>query len=112
MDYVVLSILWSAWCVVHSAMISLTVNDWLKTRLASWYRFYRLFFNLVALTTLIPLIIYSRSLTGPVLFRWEGYMTIVQIALFIIVTSLFISGGLRYDMLRFLGIRQISNNKL
>lgn len=111
MEYLALIILWSIWCAIHSGMISLTVNDYLKNRLGSYYKFYRLFYNLVALTTLIPLILYSLSLKGLVLFRWEGYMTIVQIALLIIVMSLFISGGLKYDMLQFFGIRQIKSGK-
>ena len=111
MEYLALIILWSIWCAIHSGMISLTVNEYLKNRLGSYYKFYRLFYNLVALTTLIPLILYSLSLKGLVLFRWEGHMTIVQIALLIIVMSLFISGGLKYDMLQFLGIRQIKSGK-
>jgi protein-S-isoprenylcysteine O-methyltransferase Ste14 len=92
-------------------MISLTVTGHLKKILGSYYKFYRLFFNLVALTTFIPLIIYSKSLKGPVLFRWEGYLTIIQIALLIIVMSLFISGLFKYDILQVLGIRQIKSGK-
>jgi len=111
MEYLGLIILWSIWCAIHSGMISLTVNDYLKISLGSYYKFYRLFFNLVALTTLIPLMLYSLSLKGPVLFRWEGYMMIVQIVLLIIAMSLFISGGLKYDMLQFFGIRQIKSGK-
>ena len=38
-------------------------------------------------------------------------MTIVKIALLTIVISLFISGGLKYDMLQFFGIRQIKSGK-
>jgi protein-S-isoprenylcysteine O-methyltransferase Ste14 len=92
-------------------MISLTVTAYLKARLGSKYRFYRLFYNLVALATFIPLISYSVQLKGMVLFRWEGYMTIVQIALLIIVLLLFISGGMKYDMLQLFGIRQIKSGK-
>jgi hypothetical protein len=79
-------------------MISLTVTDYLKKILGSYYKFYRLFFNLVAFTTFIPLIFYSKSLKGLILFRWEGSLTIVQIALLIIVMSLFIAGLFKYDI--------------
>ena len=111
MEYLALIILWSIWCFIHSSMISLTVTDYLKNRLGIYYKFYRLFYNLAALSTFIPLILYSLSLKGSVLFRWEGYMTIVQIALLTIVILLFISGGLKYDMLQFFGIRQIKSGK-
>jgi len=59
MEYLALIILWGIWCSIHSGMISLTVTDYLKNRSGKYYRFYRLFYNLVALTTLIPLILYS-----------------------------------------------------
>ena len=111
MEYILLIILWIIWCIIHSSMISLTVTGYLKKRLGSYYKFYRLFFNLFALATLIPLILYSLSLRDRVLFRWEGSMIIIQIALLIIVLSLFITGALKYDMLRFLGIRQIKSGK-
>jgi protein-S-isoprenylcysteine O-methyltransferase Ste14 len=111
MEYLVLILLWITWCVIHSGMISLTVTGYLKNVLGSFYKFYRLFFNLIALTTFIPLIFYSKSLKGPVLFRWEGYLTIIQIALLIIVISLFISGLYKYNIMQVLGIRQIKSGK-
>ncbi|MBT8350093.1 MAG: hypothetical protein KJO26_02495 [Deltaproteobacteria bacterium] len=111
MDYLVLIILWTLWCTIHSGMISLTVNRCLKNRSGSYYKYYRLFYNLVALITIVPVILYSLSLKSPVLFRWQGYMIIFQIALFIIVVALFISGGLKYDLLQFLGIKQIQSGE-
>ena len=54
MKYVVLIVLWIIWCAIHSWMTSLSFNHYLKSKLPKYYRFYRLFFNLVALITLIP----------------------------------------------------------
>ena len=92
-------------------MISITVTGYLKKRLGSYYKFYRLFFNLFAFSTLIPLILYSLSLRERIIFRWEGSLIIIQIALLIIAMSLFVAGALKYDMLRFLGIRQVKSGK-
>jgi len=92
-------------------MISITVTDYLKKSLGSYYKFYRLLFNLIALTTFILLVLYTKSLKSPFLFRWEGYLTIIQIALLIIAMSLFISGLFKYDVLQVLGIRQIKSGK-
>ena len=111
MEYFALIIFWITWCATHSGMISLTVKDFLKSRLGSYYRFYRLFYNLVALTTIIPLVFYSQSLKGLVLFRWEGYMTIVQGALLIIVIALVVPGCLKYDLLQLFGFKQIRYGK-
>jgi methanethiol S-methyltransferase len=111
MQYTTLIILWIVWCAIHSGMISLTLNAYLKIKFGRYYKFYRLFYNLVALITLIPLFLYSQSLKGPVLFQWEGYMTFIQFSLLAIVITLFIAGGIKYDMLQFSGIRQIKSGK-
>ncbi len=112
MEYVTLIILWCMWCGIHSGMIASSVVSYLKNKLGSHYKYYRLFYNLVAVATLFPLVIYNRTIQSPILFSWQGYLTIIQIILLIVVISLFIAGGLKYDMLQLLGIRQIKSGKI
>ncbi len=81
MDHFLLAIFWIVWCVLHSGMISLTATEFLKRRLRAHYRFYRLFFNLLAVATIIPVILYAQSLEGPALFRWEGFLIVFQVLL-------------------------------
>lgn len=107
MNYVVLAGLWIIWCALHSGMIWVIVTDNLKRRLGNNFRFYRLFFNLTAIVTIIPVILYGRSLRSPVIFRWEGFMIILQLLLFVMGIWLLIAGARHYDMLQFLGLRQI-----
>ena len=111
MKYLYLIILWTLWCFIHSAMISLNVVEYLKSRFGEYYKYYRLFYNLVAVITLIPLVLYSKSLYGPALFVWEGYLIYIRIILAVTVAALFISGSFKYDMLILLGIRQIKSGK-
>jgi len=107
MSYLILVVLLSIWCTIHSGMISLTVTNYIKNRFGGYSRFYRLFFNLFALTTLIPIILYGKTLKEQLLFRWEGYLIILQVFLIVMAILLFISGGRKYDLLQFFGIRQI-----
>jgi protein-S-isoprenylcysteine O-methyltransferase Ste14 len=107
MNYFVLAVLWIIWCAIHSAMISVTATEYLKRRFGSHLRFYRLLFNLVAIATLIPVILYGQSIQGPVVFRWEGFMIVFQVLLLTIAVLLFFAGARHYDMLQFLGLRQI-----
>jgi uncharacterized membrane protein YhaH (DUF805 family) len=72
-NYMLLSLLWIAWCVVHSFLISITLTDLLKRTMGDKYRFYRLFFNIFSLATFVPLLMYSRLLRTEPLFTWEGY---------------------------------------
>jgi len=66
-----------------------------------------LVFNLVAIATIIPVILYGKSIQGHVVFRWEGFMIVFQVLLLTIAVLLFFAGARHYDMLQFLGLRQI-----
>lgn len=107
MEPFILAVLWILWCVVHSGMISMTATAYLKRRLGRHFRLYRLFFNLVSVVTLIPVIAYERSLPGPILFRWEGFLIVIQVILLISAVLLFLAGAKHYDLLQFAGLRQI-----
>jgi protein-S-isoprenylcysteine O-methyltransferase Ste14 len=88
-------------------MISLRATEYLKRRLGSGFRFYRLVFNLVATATIIPVILYGQSIRGAVVFRWEGFMIVFQVLLLGMAVLLFLAGARHYDMLQFLGLHQI-----
>ena len=88
-------------------MISLTVTRYLRSVLKHGYRFYRLFFNTVAVTTLIPVVLYSNSVERQLLFAWSGPWLVLKWAIFAGGVLLIVAGSRHYDMLQFLGIRQI-----
>jgi protein-S-isoprenylcysteine O-methyltransferase Ste14 len=102
-----LAVFWIIWCALHSGMISVTATGYLKRWLGKRFRIYRLIFNLVALVTLIPVIIYEQGLRGPMLFRWEGFLILFQVILLISALLLFLAGARHYDLLQFSGLRQI-----
>ncbi|MFC1678921.1 methyltransferase family protein [Elusimicrobiota bacterium] len=107
MDHAGLAAAWVLWCALHSGMISLTATDLLKKKFGSRYRFYRLFFNLISVLTLIPVIVYTESLRGGVLFESTGPARACQAALLLAGIALFIAGARHYDLLQLLGFRQI-----
>jgi len=112
-DYILLSLLWIAYCVVHSALISITVTDFLERALRDKYRFYRLFFNIFSVGTLVPLFMYSNSARWEteLLFSWEGHLRIIQYCLIALAAILVLTGARHYSMLQFLGIQQILQEK-
>ncbi len=77
--------------------------------LASGYRFYRLFFNLFSIATLVPLVMYSHSarFSSEPLFAWSGYWRIPRYCLIALGVVLFVAGARHYSMLQFLGIQQL-----
>jgi protein-S-isoprenylcysteine O-methyltransferase Ste14 len=102
-----LSLLVIAWCILHSATISVSVTEYFKKRLGHRFRFYRLFFNLVAILTLIPVTLFAYSVRTQAIFSWNGYMRIGQVFLLGVAVLLFLLGGRHYDLRQVLGIKQI-----
>jgi hypothetical protein len=104
-----LALLWTLYCVVHSALISVKISNYFRRVLGNGYRFYRLCFNIFSLATLIPLVLYSRShrfRTAP-LFSWSGYWRIFQLFLIVLAGVLIIAGARRYSLRVFFGIQQL-----
>ena len=112
-DYILLSLLWIAYCVVHSALISIKVMDFLKRVLGAKYRFYRLFFNTFSVGTLIPLLIYSHSArwSTELLFAWKGPMRLIPYGMIALGAILLLTGARHYSVFQFLGIKQIMQER-
>jgi protein-S-isoprenylcysteine O-methyltransferase Ste14 len=107
LKYLFLALAWTAYCTLHSAMISETVTRLLKRRLGDSFRFYRLCFNSVAVLTLIPVLSYSHSLRQEAIFRWEGVWLVLQYPLMACGILLVIAGGRHYSLGQFVGISQL-----
>lgn len=106
-QYVWLVMGWVGWCSLHTGLISLPVTTYLQQRFDEKYRYYRIVYNMIAVVTLIPVLLYTVSIQGRVVFGWEGPYRIAQALLAISAVVLFLTGARRYDILRFLGIRQL-----
>ena len=107
MKYALLALIWLTWCYVHSVLISLTVTGYLKHCLGDRFRYYRVVYNGLALSTLIPVALYAYSIRSEPLFSWEGYWRVIQAFLLAASLFLFVAGGRHYDGLTFLGLRQL-----
>ena len=106
-QYIILFTATTAWCALHSAMISVRVTQTLQKRTGAQFRYYRLFFNFVALFSLIPLIFYKRTLQTEPFFDWDGYLRIVQILFIALAFVFFFLGAKKYDARRFFGLAQL-----
>ena len=107
MKYIILAALWSSWCFLHSALISLRVIAYLKRRFGDRFRYYRFMYNYFALVTLVPVALYAYSIRSEPLFSWQGYWSFMRGVLLVASLFLFLAGGRHYDGLAFLGVRQL-----
>ena len=92
-------------------MITETATGFLEGRLGASFRFYRLFFNAIALLTLIPVLAYSLSLKGQPMLRWEGAGLVLRYVLVVCGVVLLIAGGRHYSLRQFVGISQLRGTR-
>ncbi len=104
-------LLWILWCSLHSTLVATPVTDWLKKSWGRQFRFYRLFFSVFSVATLVPLIAYSIHIEGGPVFRWEGPWIIAKYGLLATAIFLFYAGGRHYSLGQLLGIRQIKTGR-
>ncbi len=112
MKYYYLTLLWVLWCFFHSLLITPLVTDFLKRKLLSSYKYFRLFYNVFALATFIAISRYASTLPKELLYKPDGYLLILQLLIFIISILLFVVGTKNYDIKQFLGITQLSDSDL
>lgn len=111
MPYVILFFLWVGWCGLHSGLITKSVTEYLQLRLGKWAPYYRLFYNGMALVTLMPVVGYTFSIEKPPVFCWDGWLHVFQGLLLVLAGFLFMGGAKRYDLAQFIGLRQIREGK-
>ena len=108
MKYLLVVLLWTAYCSLHSYLISIRFTRQVARQLKSYYAFYRLFYVVVSIVLLIPLIDYTVHADGAVPIAYPMPLNVLRYVL--IGGSLIMFGWaffLNYDLLSFLGIRQI-----
>ncbi len=111
-EYLVLSVLWIVFCILHSVLLNPVVMDFFREKLKHRYCYYRLLYNIFAVITISPPFIYYVFLPSDMLWRWNGYWIIPQAVLLIIAGLLFFYGVLHYNWMEFIGLQQIKDKRL
>jgi methanethiol S-methyltransferase len=108
MKYLIIVILWTAYCALHSYLISTGFTNLMNRLLKKYYAFYRLFYILISLFLLIPLIKYTGQLDDNVIFIYGHYLDILRhVLMYGSLLMFFWAFFFDYDSLSFFGIRQI-----
>ncbi len=95
---------WVAFGVVHSALASRAGTAFLERRFGAYHR---LVYSGVAFATLAPLLVYSASVRGEPILRWQGPLRALPYALLAGAVALFLAGGRHYSLRRLLGFAQL-----
>ncbi len=103
---ITLALLWIIWCILHSLLITTSVNIWFRKKSGMHLGLYRLGYILFSIITLIPVLYYQYTLPQHLLFSWRGSLRPVQVFLLLYAVILFWYGKKNYDMDYFLGLAQ------
>jgi methanethiol S-methyltransferase len=107
MEYFILAVLWITFCVLHSALISTTFTNFLKNKTGNTFRFYRLFYNIFSIVTLIPVVLYTLSVKQQPFFVWDRFLLPIKYILLAWGIIFIIMGARRYSFAQIAGIIQI-----
>ena len=108
MDYLLIALMWTGYCALHSFLISISFTNLMKRSLKGYYAFYRLSYVVISLVLLIPLINYSVQTEGGAIITYSLPFTIIRYVLTAVSLLIFIKAFFfDYDFLTFFGIRQL-----
>jgi len=110
MEYLFVAILWIGYCALHSYLISIGFTNLMTRLLKNYYAFYRLFYILISLVLLIPLINFTSQSDTRIIITYEYPLSIVRyILMWGALLMFFWAFFFNYDSLSFFGIRQMLN---
>jgi protein-S-isoprenylcysteine O-methyltransferase Ste14 len=98
------------WCIFHSALISTSVTNLAGKKLGSKLKFYRIAYNTFSFISLLFILWFASNHKGQELFSFQGMWQVIRFIVFIAGMYLLIAGAKAYDLLSFLGFRQIKED--
>lgn len=108
MKYIILSLVWSGYCALHSFLISIRFTNFLTRLLKNYYAFYRLFYVIFSTVTLVLVIKYTSTADNEIIITYTPPWSIIRYVLMYGALLMFSwAFFFNYDPLSFLGIRQI-----
>jgi methanethiol S-methyltransferase len=109
-SYLLVVSLWTVYCALHSFLISVRFTALMTRLLKNYYAFYRLFYVVISLVLLVPLVQFTGEFESPVIMTYDAPQSVARYVLMVASLLLFFwAFFFDYDSLSFFGIRQILN---
>lgn len=102
-----LALLWTAWCLLHSLLISRSFTTMMKKVMGRKYGYFRLGYSFFSLLSLLPVMYFQLNIEENVIFAWPWPWNFLKYGMYGAAFLLFYWGSRVYDLQYMLGIRQI-----
>jgi protein-S-isoprenylcysteine O-methyltransferase Ste14 len=113
MPYLTLALLWLAYFVLHSLLAANRLKAFLKAKMGSAARYYRLLYNLVATITILPVLLYNALISRHLLLpaSWKDILTVIGLILATYGILILRMAFRQYSLKDFLGFRQVKEGE-
>lgn len=111
MEFYLLALAWASYFFVHSFLASNAVKNWALNAFPAGFKYYRIAYNLIAMSSILPLLYWSVSAENNQLID-NLYLTIVGGGLLAIGVVLLILAFRAFDGMAFLGFKAETDAKL
>lgn len=111
MKYFFLCALWVLWCFLHSFFTSAKTTAWFKNFTGDKFAFYRIFYNVFSLITVLPLFYWQMKISGPVVIKLSPVLLLFKYIVLILSAVIIAGAFFTFNVLEFIGIRRIRNRK-
>jgi protein-S-isoprenylcysteine O-methyltransferase Ste14 len=98
----------AVWGIVHSWLASLAVKEFLRQTLGNGFmRFYRLFYNIFSVISILPVLYLMVSLPDRTLYQIPAPWSILMRTAQLVSAVLLLAAVMQTDLLSFAGLRQV-----
>lgn len=111
MQLLILALLWSGWCGLHSLLVEDGFGERVKRLLGPFSRYYRIFYHLFSFLSLSVPLSYSRGLSPVVCYEFQGVMLFVPLMLLSYGVIMFSLGCRAHDLFSFMGLGSVKHGK-
>lgn len=106
-QHILLAAGWLLWCALHSLLITESWMRRVRDRFGARYAYYRLFYVIVSIVTLAPVLLLQLRIDSPILWSWPPLLKPLQWGGLLLSAGIFVVAARQYDQGFFLGLKQI-----
>ena len=106
-EHLALTLIWAAWCVVHSVLISRSLTTRLAAAMPRLYSYYRLLYVVFSVVSIAPPLWYQSTVPAVLFFSWPFPWNVLRWLGILAGVAVIYAGARRYDQRVFFGLAQI-----